>query len=156
MAPYEKKDENGEVIERGHKYITLEPEVEKVVRAEMEDYLFCVCKVSEIEYDDDDYPSRSHDFEDIELGQIVSMTSPTYSSSDTLADIIVIDGHLAGVLVKARRWGGNGIANNDETWYCALYIDGTKRGENKSQYFFHGSSSSKEYEWTYTLEKKEK
>lgn len=136
-------------------YVELSEEQEKIVKEQMSKFYLHVSICYETEYDDDEYPSRSYDSNDFEIEDMISLTSPCYSTDEARADILLIDGSFAGVISKATRVGGNGWNNYDEWWYFILYTDGTMVGKNESSYCFHGSSSSKEEETTYTLRKKE-
>lgn len=137
-------------------YTELDSEVEKFVREQMSGFWLHLSCFYEYEYDDDDDgPSRSYDTKIIELADLVSLSSPTYSTDAPCADIIVENGTFSGVVLKGRRWGGSGWDNYDESWYVILYADGRIIGKNETCYCFSGESSSKCEEKTFTLEKKE-
>ena len=136
-------------------YGRLDEKTAEQVKKQMAEYTLSVYERYETEYDDDDYPSVSHDYKRFELENIVSLSSGCYSTDEAQGDILVLNGQFAGVVIKARRWGGNGFSNYDDWWYCILQADGTIVGKNESEYSFYGSSSSKERSWEYTLVKKE-
>lgn len=135
-------------------YTKLDNEKEKIVKEQMSKYLLDVFECNEYEYDDSDGPSRSYDSKSFEIEDLISLSSPMYSTDEACADIIVEKGSFKGVILKITRVGGNGWNNYDEWWYTILYTDGTMLGKNTSSYAFYGSSSSKEKEKTYTLVEK--
>ena len=132
-------------------YTTLSEAEEKSVKAEMEQYLLMASCCAEYEYDDDDGPSRYYSTKTFDLDELTSLSSPMYSTDIPCADILVSGGSFRGLILKGRRWGGNGWNNYDERWYMILYVDGTIVGDNVSSYSFSGSSSSKEEDTVYTL-----
>ncbi len=132
-------------------YTKISEAQEKRVKKQMSKYLLHVSRCYEYEYDDDDGPSRSYGSKDVEIENLISLSSPMYSTDEPCADIILSGGSFEGVILKATRRGGNGWDNYDEWWYVILYTDGTMLGKNESSYSFHGESSSKDEETTYTL-----
>ena len=154
LAPLEETDKKqADIKTKGFSlaYVTLSEKQEQRVKKQMSKYYLYVSRCSEYEYDDDDGPSRSYDSKEIELENLLSLSSPTYSTDQPCADIILSGGSFEGVILKASRVGGNGWNNYDESWYVILYTDGTMLGKNQSSYSFHGESSSKEIETTFTL-----
>lgn len=138
-------------------YATLEEEHEKRIKAQMSEYTLHISGSYEYEYDDDDDgPTRSYGSKDVELSELLSLSSPVYSTDQPRADILVVDGSFVGVILRATSVGGNGWDNYNDWWYCLLYTDGSILGKNESSYSFSGASSSKYEETTYTLRKKEK
>lgn len=136
-------------------YTTLSEKQEKSVKKQMSKYLLSVFRCYEYEYDDDDGPSRSYSSKDFEIEDLLSLSSPTYSTDAPCVDILVAGGSFMGVILKATNRGGSGWDNYDEWWYVILYADGTILGKNVSSYSFSGESYSKDEETTYTLIKKE-
>lgn len=132
-------------------YTVLDENLEQKIKAEMKNYFLNVFYYYEYEYDDDDGPSKSYNNKDFEIEDLISLTSPVYSTDEVCADIIISEGSFKGLIMKGRNWGGSGWNNYDEWWYIILYADGTILGKNKSTYSFSGSSSSKEEEKTYEL-----
>ena len=137
------------------KYIELDEKTREAVLSEASLYTVQASVTRSYEYDDDDYPSRSYDSYTAGPLELVSLSSPLYSTNDVLADILVIDGEFAGIVVKHRKWGGSGWSNYDYSWYTVIYKDGRISGTNLSEYSFSGSSSSKEEETVYYLNKNE-
>ncbi len=136
-------------------YTELDEKQEELVRKQMSKYLLNVSSRYEYEYDDyDDGPSVSYDDKDFEISELLSLSSPVYSTSAPCADIIVSYGSFEGIIIKVTNVGGNGWNNYNEWWYTILYANGTMLGKNKSSYSFSGESSSKDEEKTYTLIKK--
>ena len=106
------------------------------------------------EYDEDDYPTRGSKRKLFEVEKLVSLSSGCYSTDEVRADILIVRGHFAGVVVYTERRGGNGWNNYSENGYAVLYKDGRIVGNNVSSYSYSGASSSKDDEYTYTLRKK--
>lgn len=106
------------------------------------------------EYDEDDYPTRGSKRTIFEVEKLVSLSSGCYSTDEVRADILIVRGHFAGVVVYTDRRGGNGWNNYSESGYAILYKDGRIVGNNVSSYSYSGASSSKDDEYTYTLRKK--
>lgn len=159
LAPLEETDKKqADIKAHGFSlaYVTLSEKQEERVKKQMSNYYLDVSRSSEYEYDDDDGPSTSYDFKKIELENLLSLSSPTYSTDAPCADIVLSGGSFEGVILKATNRGGNGWNNYDESWYVILYTDGTMLGKNMSSYYFHGESSSKEIETTYELIEKQK
>ncbi len=132
-------------------YTMLDEKQEKRVKKQMSKFLLRVSRCNEYEYDDGEGPSRSYSSKEVELENLISLSSPTYSTDEPCADIVLSGGSFEGVILKARRWGGNGWNNYDEWWFVILYADGTMLGKNQSNYTFSGENSSKDEETTYTL-----
>lgn len=158
LAPlHETSEKNATIETKGLSlvYVTLDEEHDKRVREQMSRYTLNISCYYEYEYDDyDDGPTRSYDSKDVELADLLSLSSPVYSTDAPRADILLVDGSFAGVILRASSRGGNGWDNYDEWWYCLLYKDGRILGKNKSSYSFSGASSSKDEESTYTLVEK--
>ncbi|MBO5328646.1 MAG: hypothetical protein J6B04_05695, partial [Clostridia bacterium] len=154
LIPLEESKENEASISTkglSFVYTTFSEEQKSLIKEQTSKFLLNVFTCYESEYDDGDGPSRSYDSNDFEIEDLISLSSPAYSTNEACADIIISQGEFKGVILKARRWGGNGWNNYDEWWYVILYTDGTMLGNNVSNYCFTGSSYSKDKETTYTL-----
>ena len=136
-------------------YSELSEKQEKRVREQMSRFYLEEDCCYEYEYDDyDDGPSRSYSSKEFEIGELLSLSTPYYSTDAPCADIIVVGGSFEGIILKISSVGGNGFDNYNDWWYTILYTDGTMLGKNKSSYYFSGESSSKSDEKTYNLKEK--
>ena len=117
-------------------YMTLDTETDATVKAEMAAWVIRdFCKYS---YYDDDY-DRGHSgtsTNEIAVDKMVSRSSGCYSTSDVIGDILVEDGHFAGVVLYITEDGGNGWSNYDRKGYCLLLIDGSVKGNPEKSHSF--------------------
>ncbi len=86
---------------------------------------------------------------------MTSRSSGVYSTDDVIGDILVENGHFAGVVLQVREQGGSAWTSYDTKNNTILYTDGRVVGKAQSSYSFSGPSSSKDTTDTYTLIKKE-
>jgi hypothetical protein len=136
------------------KYVELSEEAAARVWEQMAEYRVVMHESYEYEYDEDDYPTRGSDTKIFEVADMVSLKSGCYSTNEVRGDIVLRGGMFAGVILYMYKKGGNGWDNYDYWWYTVMFTDGSRTKDNVSYYSFSGSSSSKYYEYTYTLEKK--
>ena len=137
------------------RYVELDEEATARVKAQMAEYQVVMHESYEYEYDDDDYPTRGSDVKIYEVADMVSLRSGCYSTDEVRGDIVLRGGMFAGVILYMYKKGGNGWDNYDYWWYSVMFTDGSMTKDNVSSYSFSGSSSSKYYEYTYTLQRKE-
>jgi len=133
-------------------YLELTPEAEEAVKAEaaswlLQDQYF-------YSYENDDYGTCSSDegVRYYEIADMTSISSPVYSGFR--GDMLVIDGHFAGVVIETERSGGNGWSGNHVRTYGILFTDGTVLGNNQKNESFSGESTSRESSSCYHLKKK--
>ena len=135
-------------------YTEFDEQTTAMLKEEMSEYEVVVDEDYSYEYDEDDHPTYGSDRKVVDVDKVVSLTSGWYSSSDPRGDCLIVGGHFAGVVLYLENTGGNGWSNYNDKWYAVLYADGRIEGENSCHYSFNGESSSKEYEYEYTLRKK--
>lgn len=105
------------------------------------------------ENDDRDISDSETNIYTHEIADMASISSPVYSGFR--GDILVIDGHFAGVVLETGKGGGNGWTGERVGTYCILFADGTVLGSNVISEGFSGESISRYTSDTYTLVKKE-
>ncbi len=107
--------------------------------------------------EDDDYDRKytGTSTKDVPLAEMTSRSSGAYSTDDVIGDILVENGHFAGVVLQVREQGGSAWTSYDRKNNTILYTDGRVVGKAQSSYSYSGSSSSKDTTDTYTLIKKE-
>ena len=84
---------------------------------------------------------------------MLSISSPVYSTSEPQLDILIVDGEFAGVVIKVTQTSQSTWSSDKETFYCILYKDGTKAGNNKGYFSSSLEDSSSDNEWEYYLHK---
>ena len=137
------------------RYVELDEAATARVKAQMAEYQVVMHESYEYEYDEDDYPTRGSDTKFFEVADMISLKSGCYSTNEVRGDIVLRGGMFAGVILYMYKRGGSGWDNYDYWWYTVMFTDGSMTKDNVSSYSFSGSSSSKYYEYTYTLQRKE-
>ena len=149
------KGENGKIrtSEFLLKYIEYDEETTKRLHEQMAEYEVYVS--NSYKYEDDDYGTTKYgsSSKSIRVDKLTSNSSMMYSTDEPQADALVIGGQFLGVVIPVFERGGNGWSNYDNSSYCILYTDGRISGSNKSYYSYSGESSSKDDDYTYTLQK---
>ena len=135
-------------------YIDLSENDEKRLRAEMEGFVVRDSCHYCYEYDDYDDKSSGFTINDVPVAEMISCRSGCYSTDDVLGEILVADGHFAGVVLLVEEEGGNGWSNYHRKSYPLLFTDGSVDGQAKKSYSFSGESSSKDVTNDYSLVRK--
>ena len=140
----------------GYSYMPLAPEVERTVRAEMEEWVVQEYSTWRDENDDYDYVNTGSSTRDVPLSEMISASSGEYSSNDIRGDILVADGHFVGIILRTAGSYSGTWSRSEESMYSLLYTDGRVDGNAKASSSFSGESSSKDSDDYYSLKRKKK
>ena len=144
-----------DVMAGRYSYITLTPEAEATVLAEMEGWYILNHSSWRYEYDDYDDTSYGSDIRKTPVTEMISASSGFYSTDDVRGDILVAVGHFAGVAVLTEQTTKSTWSSDRRIAYALLYTDGRVVGDPTSFDSFTGESSSKESESSLSLHKSE-
>ena len=156
LTPISNENEKAYIKTEGYslKYVTFDEETTKRLLEEASCYEVCDFNIYIFANDVVDEKTKQIRTYGTEVPKLTSISSPMYSTDELpLADMLIIDGHFAGVVVKVVQEGGNGWSNYRREYYPILFIDGKVLGTTEAHYSYSGEDYDREITNNYSLHK---